>query len=108
RFPEHRMIASFTAYFDASGNALDQPFVVVAGYIANYAQWKNLEEMWEQVHKKHNVDLPFHMAEFAAAVQNPSRYATQKKARADYITLGNDPKRADLFLTNLMVAQVSL
>jgi Protein of unknown function (DUF3800) len=107
RYPGSRTLASFTAYFDASGNALDQPFLIVAGYIANYLQWKNLESMWTQIHEKNKVDLPFHMAEFVAATQNPSRYASQTKARADYVALGNDPERAERFLAGLVLTQIS-
>jgi hypothetical protein len=64
-------MAMFTAYFDASGNAIDQPFIIVSGYIANLFQWREFEKQWAAVHKQYSVNLPFHMAEFMAALNNP-------------------------------------
>jgi hypothetical protein len=101
------MMAMFTAYFDASGQKSD-PFVVVSGYVANFQQWKLLETCWKDLHTECGVDLPFHMTDFAAACQNPDRYAKQKKFRVDYVRLvKDDPKAATQFLHRLAIAQVS-
>lgn len=106
--PGVRLMAMFTAYFDASGNALDQPFVVVSGYIANYIQWKLFENMWKKVHDDNGVNLPFHMASLIEATKNPLSYANQKNARPDYISLGKDPKRAQAFFLNLSIAEATV
>jgi hypothetical protein len=94
----------FTAYFDASGNPHDQPFIVVSGYIANLYSWRQLEEDWSQLHTLYCVDPPFHMAEFVAALNNP-KYKTQKNARADYVEIAKDPERANGFLGQLSLRQ---
>jgi hypothetical protein len=53
-------MALFTAYFDASGNAEESDsFIVVSGYIANFSQWKMLENMWRQIHSEFGVTTPF-------------------------------------------------
>ena len=44
--PRSRIMALFTAYFDATGNAKDQPFVVVSGYIASVHQWRMFNGAW--------------------------------------------------------------
>src|SRR6266568_8924901 len=91
--PRWRLMALFSAYFDASGNAIEQPFVVVSGYIANFQQWKLLEDCWKNTHAKYGVSLPFHAADLAAAISNPN-YKGQHNARQDYVALANDPDRA--------------
>jgi hypothetical protein len=100
-------MALFTAYFDASGNAQDQAFVVVAGYIANFMQWRAFDGMWKQIHDEHGVLLPFHMAEFQSAHANP-KYETQKNARPDYVAISKDPKRGASFFQKLCKAQQSM
>jgi len=105
-FLESRLMAMFTIYFDASGNSVDQPFVVVAGYIANYIQWRYFGHFWAKVHKDFGLDLPFHMSEFMAAMQNP-RYAGQRNARKDYVALAKDSDKAEDFLIHLSMAQAS-
>ena len=97
-------MAMFTAYFDASGNAVNQPFIVVSGYIANLFQWREFEKQWAAVHKQYSVNLPFHMAEFMAALNNP-KYKTQKNARADYVDIAKDPDIAKGFLGQLSILQ---
>jgi hypothetical protein len=96
--PENELMAHlspFTAYFDASGHPSDQPFVVVAGYVANYAQWGLFNRAWEHFHGKAGIELPFHMADFEA------------RARTDYKKWPkNDPEAQD-FLLNLCTAQQS-
>lgn len=99
-------MAMFTAYFDASGDALKQPYVVVSGYIANYLQWKSYENMWTRIHDDHGVKKPFHMAEFVSALSNP-KYAQQKNARPDYIAISQDPKKARSFLLELCITQAT-
>ncbi len=99
-------MALFSAYFDASGNAIEQPFVVVSGYIANFQQWKLLEDCWKNTHAKYGVSLPFHAADLAAAISNPN-YKGQHNARQDYVALANDPDRANEFFFEISVLQVT-
>ncbi|HTU51337.1 MAG TPA: DUF3800 domain-containing protein [Acidobacteriaceae bacterium] len=102
-------MALFTAYFDASGNAKDQPRVVVSGYIANYGQWKLFEKSWELAHADFGVVLPFHMSEFVAALERPDSYKQQKNARQDYISIAQNADKAMLFLrvlTNIQMCGV--
>jgi hypothetical protein len=97
-------MAMFKAYFDASGNALNQPFIVVAGYIANLFQWREFENQWTAIHKRYSVDLPFHMAEFMAALKRPE-YKHQTNARADYVEIAKNPDIAKGFLGQLSILQ---
>src|SRR5438477_2270500 len=105
--PEARLMAMFTGYFDASGTPND-PFVVVSGYIANFLQWRMLENMWEAIHNEHDVLMPFHMTDFMAATAAPERYAKQSNARADYVAIAQDMKKAADFFKNLCIAQQSV
>jgi hypothetical protein len=75
-----QLMALFSAYFDASGNAIDQPHVVVSGFIANYLQWKLFQGEWEDAHRQYGVNLPFHMADFVAACRS-AHYKNQRSAR---------------------------
>jgi hypothetical protein len=93
-------MAIFTAYFDASGSAVDQPFIIVSGYVANYLQWKMFENEWGLCHAKYGLDIPFHMAEFVAACEQPA-YKNQRNARADYVAIAQDPEKALDFLKQL-------
>ena len=95
----------FTAYFDASGDAVRHPHVVVTGYIANHLQWKLFELAWKAVHDDFGVGLPFHMAELNAALTRPEDYAKQKNAREDYMALAQDAKRANEFFKRICLAQ---
>lgn len=104
--PETRLMAMFTAYFDASGNSLDQPFVIVSGYVANFLQWKTFEAEWARCHAIFNVSMPFHMATFVAACERPT-YKNQKNARSDYVEISKDLNRAAAFLKQLAGIQVS-
>ena len=98
----------FTAFFDASGNSADQPYVVVAGYIGNWCQWQYLENQWRDIHKEYGVNIPFHAADFVDSQQNPERYAKQKNARPDYVALATTPGAGKIFLRKLSVVQVAL
>jgi uncharacterized protein DUF3800 len=85
REPNERLMGFFTAYFDASGHPADQPFVIVAGYVANYTQWRMFNAMWENEHEKAKCDLPFHMTDFMAARRAAQKSGTAK--RQDYLRM---------------------
>jgi Protein of unknown function (DUF3800) len=106
-YPGGRLMALFTAYFDASGNGLDQPFMVVSGYIANYIQWKFFEDSWTRVHDDHRVKKPFHMAEFMSALNNPN-YQKQANARSDYLNIAKDIDKAKAFIFNLSCVEACM
>ena len=103
--PHTRLMVMFTAYFDASGNGVEQPFVVVSGYVANFLQWRMFEHSWKAIHKEHDVQLPFHMSPFIEAITYPQSYAKQKNARADYVEIAKYPKKVDKFLRGLCITQ---
>jgi hypothetical protein len=105
REPNAQPMAMFSAYFDSSGNAVDQPRVIVSGYIANYGQWKLFETAWSLAHTECGVELPFHMSEFIAALENP-KYKLQKNARADYVAIAQTPEKALGFLRRLTNIQM--
>ena len=97
----------FTAYFDAAGDGLKQPFVIVAGYIANFFQWQLFEETWKNAHSEFDVQLPFHMTTFNAARTNPN-YKYQSDARQDYIAIASQPEKCEEFFRRLCFAQLSM
>lgn len=108
RNPQERLMAMFSAYFDASGDANNQPRIVVSGYIANYGQWKLIEEAWNKAHSDFGLDRPFHMSEFVSALENP-KYKLQKNARRDYVAIAQSPEEAFRFLrvlTNIQMCGV--
>ena len=106
KIEESRLMAMFTAYFDASGNPKDQPFIVVSGYVANYLQWQRFEDDWATIHRTFEVNPPFHMAEFVAACSTLT-YREQRNARADYIEIAKDAKRSEEFLKLISQIQMS-
>jgi hypothetical protein len=85
------------------GNAQKHPVVIVAGFIANLQQWETLDYLWKLAHREAGVELPFHMADFVSACNNP-KYAEQRNARADYVNLAKNPKDAELFTKHLATA----
>jgi len=85
-------MSPFTAYFDASGHPSDQPFVIVSGYVANFLQWQVFNCSWEEAHKKFDVPLPFHMADFMYRGK-------------PYDKWGKDSEEAERFLTSLCTIQ---
>lgn len=98
-------MAMFTAYFDASGDPTHQ-FLVVAGYVANFAQWKSFDYTWRRLHEDNGVKLPFHAAEFNAALFN-EKYESQRNARQDYVELAKNFNKATDFLGKLCMAQLT-
>lgn len=105
--PGARLMAMFTAYFDASGTP-EQPFIVVAGYIANLWQWRMFESSWNGLHADAGLNIPFHMSEFQAAVATPERYAKQSNARADYVEIAKDAPKATEFFKRLCICQLTM
>jgi hypothetical protein len=99
-------MAFFTAFFDASGDARNQPVVIVAGFIANLQQWGLLDHLWKRAHSEAGVSLPFHMSDLISACTNP-KYAKQDNARADYVRLAENPKEVEMFIKHLATAMLT-
>lgn len=57
-------MTDYRVYLDDSGHPNDQPYVVVAGYIASEAQWLDFERDWDKSLVKHCLINPFHMTDF--------------------------------------------
>ncbi len=57
-------MTDFSLYLDDSGHPKDQPFVVVAGFVATEKQWIDFEPHWESVLKRFGLESPFHMTDF--------------------------------------------
>lgn len=100
-------MAMFTAFFDASGDGVREPFVIVSGYIANFVQWHLFETTWKSVHDKYGVSPPFHAADLVAAMTNPA-YKKQTNARQDYVLLATEPEKATQFIREISLAEASL
>lgn len=99
-------MAMFTAYFDASGSAAGQPYVIVAGYVASFFQWQRFEDEWSKAHLAFNVELPFHSTEFRSACVSDT-YKHQSNARADYVEIAKNQVQAQAFLEVLGKIQTS-
>jgi hypothetical protein len=57
-------MTEFALYIDDGGHPDDQPFVVVAGYVATGSAWHEFESRWRDALTKSNVGNVFHMTEF--------------------------------------------
>lgn len=57
-------MVEFSLYLDDSGHPKDQPFVVVAGFVATEKQWLDFEPRWEATLKHFGLESPFHMTDF--------------------------------------------
>ena len=88
-------MALFSAYIDAAGNSKDQPFVIVTGYIANWVQWKLFENSWNEIHKDHDVALPFHMSDFVEAHLHPGELYASKESSPRLYRDGEDTTERD-------------
>lgn len=62
-----RLMAFFTAYFDAAGKP-DRPNVMfVSGFVSTVGKWKKFEKAWLAFLKRNGMENPFHMTEFKHA-----------------------------------------
>ncbi|MGA1987049.1 MAG: hypothetical protein ABSG72_12330 [Candidatus Sulfotelmatobacter sp.] len=60
-------MTDYALYLDASGHPDDQPYIVVAGFIATEEQWLTFEREWEDALREHGLASIFHMVDFEAA-----------------------------------------
>jgi hypothetical protein len=68
--PQRTWIAVMTEYafyMDTSGHPDDQPYIVVAGFLATEQQWFEFEPEWKAALQKHNLGTVFHMVDFESS-----------------------------------------
>lgn len=57
-------MVEFALYLDDGGHPDDQPFLVVAGYVASESQWLSFELQWKDALARFNLGNEFHMTDF--------------------------------------------
>ena len=57
-------MTDFALYLDDGDHPDNQPFVVVAGYVATEAQWIAFEPKWRAALAQFSLENPFHMTDF--------------------------------------------
>lgn len=57
-------MTEYSLYMDDGGHPDDQPYLVVAGYVASESQWLAFEPKWRALLIKFTLDDPFHMTDF--------------------------------------------
>jgi hypothetical protein len=58
------IMTEFALYLDDGGHPDDQPFVVVAGYVATESQWLAFEPRWRDALARFDLGDAFHMTDF--------------------------------------------
>jgi len=69
----------YFVYLDDSGHPSDQPYVVVAGFLASEYQWLAFEPEWKDALRRHNLRDPFHMTDFESAKR--TRHQIKEKGK---------------------------
>jgi hypothetical protein len=57
-------VTEFALYLDDGGHPDDQPFLVVAGYVATESQWLAFEPEWRDTLARFKLGTEFHMTDF--------------------------------------------
>jgi len=57
-------MTEFALYLDDGGHPDDQPFLVVAGYVAPESKWLEFEPQWRNALARFNLGNTFHMTDF--------------------------------------------
>ena len=71
-------MTEYALYLDDSGHPKDQPYVVVAGFIASESQWLSFEPAWKAALAKYGLGDAFHMTDFSA--KNKKRSGPEEEA----------------------------
>jgi hypothetical protein len=58
------VMTDFSLYLDDGGHPDDQPFLVVAGYVATESQWLAFEQQWKDALARFSLGDAFHMTDF--------------------------------------------
>jgi hypothetical protein len=67
-------MTDFAFYLDDGGHPDDQPFLLVAGYVASESQWLTFEPQWRAALTRFELGDEFHMTDFMSA-----RYTALKR-----------------------------
>ncbi len=94
-------MSEYALYLDDGGHPDDQPFLVVAGYVAAEPQWLAFEPQWRHALARFDLGPEFHMTDFMA---NRRRYSTLKVDQILF-TLAEITKRST---AHLFVAAVDI
>src|ERR1700722_12564024 len=84
----------YTAYYDDSGSPTDTLAVVVAGFVAEDAQWTGFERNWNDTLEQFGISL-FHMKEFAHSRGEFSKWK-------DHQRIENQKRERETFLRQLV------
>src|ERR1700719_207142 len=57
----------YSVYLDVSGHPDDQPYIVVAGFVATKEQWLTFESDWRTALADHGLGSVFHMVDFESS-----------------------------------------
>lgn len=63
--PARRYMATFAAYFDASGHPDSGTALFVSGFVSSEKKWLLFEQEWAALLAGYRITPPFHMKEFA-------------------------------------------
>ena len=58
-------MTEYSLYLDDSGHPKDQPYVVVAGFVATESQWLRFGPLWKAALAKYGLGEAFHMTDFS-------------------------------------------
>lgn len=67
---------NYHVYIDDSGHPDDQPYVMVAGFVASESQWILFEPAWQNALLRNGLEQPFHMTDFMA-IKRPLKEQTR-------------------------------
>jgi hypothetical protein len=59
-------MTEYSLYLDDSGHPKDQPYVVVAGFVASESQWLSFAPVWKAALAKYGLGDAFHMTDFSS------------------------------------------
>jgi hypothetical protein len=60
-------MTEYALYLDASGHPDDQPYIVVAGFVATEQQWLAFDPEWKGALKEFGLGSVFHMVDFESS-----------------------------------------
>jgi hypothetical protein len=67
------LMTEYAVYLDDSGHPDNQPYVVVAGFVAREEQWLAFESAWRSALKRNVLGSVFHMVEFESGPKTKAK-----------------------------------